>query len=83
MRSTTERPGRLAPVLAALGTVAVVVLLAGSVIGAILLEEPWPMLGIALLYLAFGVAVAAGVLAALVQRLREIRRGEEVDARKY
>ena len=83
MRSTTERPGRLAQVLAALGTVAVVVLLAGSVIGAILLEEPWPMLGIALLYLAFGVAVAAGVLAALVQRLREIRRGEEVDARKY
>ena len=36
-----------------------------------------------ILYAAGGVAVIGGVVAAMVQRLREIRRGEEADAKKY
>ena len=35
------------------------------------------------LYTLVGVILIAGVIAALVQRLREIKRGEEEDARKY
>ena len=59
MRSNTDRkPSRLAPVLAALGTILVV-------------------------FILVGLAVVGGVLAALIQRLREIKRGEEEDAKKY
>ena len=39
--------------------------------------------GIMILYAAGSVAVIGGVVAAMVQRLREIRRGEEADAKKY
>ena len=34
-------------------------------------------------YALLGLAVVAGVIAALCQRLREIKGGEEEDAKKY
>ena len=39
--------------------------------------------GVMALYGVVGLAVVGGVLAALIQRLREIKRGEEEDAKKY
>ena len=39
--------------------------------------------GIMAVYVLIGLAVIGGVLAAMVQRLREIAGGEEEDARKY
>lgn len=40
-------------------------------------------IGILVLYAGFILAVIVGVLLALRQRLREIERGEEEDAKKY
>ena len=42
-----------------------------------------PAVGVMALYGVVGLAVVGGVLAALIQRLREIKRGEEEDAKKY
>jgi crotonobetainyl-CoA:carnitine CoA-transferase CaiB-like acyl-CoA transferase len=82
--NTEKRPGRLAPVLAALGTVLVTALFTGSLLWVMAEEEPLPAsVGIMAVYAAAGAAVIVGVLAAMVQRLREIKRGEEQDAAKY
>ena len=83
MRNGTERK-RLAAIAAALAVAGVMLLLvlaaaaemAGTAAGLLDLVA----LGLCLL---LGLAVAVGVLAALCQRLREIRGGEEEDARKY
>ncbi len=85
MRGSTEKqPGHLAPVLAALGTVAVTVLFVGSLVWVMAQEGPVPAaVGMMIVYAAAGAAVIAGVIAALVQRLREIKKGEERDAAKY
>ena len=82
MRSNTDRkPSRLAPVLAALGTILVVFILVGTMLWAFLSAGGADT--IAALYGVVGLAVVGGVLAALIQRLREIKRGEEEDAKKY
>ena len=81
MRSNTDRkPSRLAPVLAALGTILVVFILVGTMLWAFLSAGGADTIagGVMDMY-----GVVGGVLAALIQRLREIKRGEEEDAKKY
>lgn len=80
-----QRPSRTVPILIAVGAEIVVFLLVGVPVGVILAsgEESLAALGIIALYALFGVAVTVGVMVALVQRLREIRRGEEEDAKRY
>ena len=80
MRSNTDRkPSRLAPVLAALGTILVVFILVGTMLWAFLSAGGADTIavGVMVLYGVVGLAVVGGVLAALIQRLREIKRGEE------
>lgn len=82
MRKSTK--GRGAVVVAALGTVVVVLLFFGSLLWVMLEEDPIPaVLGIMVVYGLLAVAIVIGVLRAMVQRLRELQRGEEEDARKY
>ena len=85
MRGSTERrSGALGAVIAATVTALVVVLFVGSLLWVMLEEGPVPAaVGIMVVYGLFGAAVVIGVFAAMVQRLREIRKGEEADARKY
>lgn len=84
MRSNTDRkPSRLAPVLAALGTILVVFILVGTMLWAFLSAGGADTIAVMALYGVVGLAVVGGVLAALIQRLREIKRGEEEDAKKY
>ena len=85
MRNNTEkRPGALGAVIAATATALIVVLFVGSLLWVMLEEGPVPAAaGIMVVYGIFGAAVVIGVFAALRQRLREIRKGEEADARKY
>lgn len=82
MQKSTK--GRGPVVVAALGTVVVVLLFFGSLLWVMLEEEPIPaVLGIMVVYGLLAVAIVLGVLRAMVQRLREMERGEEEDARKY
>ena len=82
--STKRRSGALGAVIAATATALIVVLLVGSLLWVMLEEGPVPAaVGIMIVYGIFGAAVVIGVFAAMVQRLREIRKGEEADARKY
>ena len=86
MRSNTEkRPARRAPVLAALATVAVVVIFVGTLLWTFLAAGGMDTIGVGIMavYVLIGLAVIGGVLAAMVQRLREIAGGEEEDAKKY
>ena len=86
MRDNSEKRGKkVAPLLCA----AVVVVFLGLFLGALLL----PLLDVGsgdggavvilILYALVLLAVIVGVVIALIQRLREIERGEEEDARKY
>ena len=71
-------------IVAALGTVVVALLFFGSLLWVMLEEEPIPaVIGIMAVYAILGIAIIVGVLCAMVQRLREIRGGEEEDAKKY
>ena len=80
MRSNTDRkPSRLAPVLAALGTILVVFILVGTMLWAFLSAGGADTIAVGVMAL-YGVV---GLAAALIQRLREIKRGEEEDAKKY
>ena len=82
MRKSTE--GRGPVIVAALGTVVVALLFFGSLLWVMLEEEPIPaVIGIMVVYGLLAVAIVAGVLYAMVQRLREIQGGEEDEARKY
>ena len=85
MRGNTDRRwGALGAVIAAAGTALVVVLFIGSLLWVMLEEGPVPAaVGIMIVYGLFGAAVGIGVFAAMFQRLREIRKGEEENARKY
>ena len=86
MRDNSEkRRKKVAPLLCA----EVVVVFLGLFLGALLL----PLLDVGsgdggavvilILYALVLLAVIVGVVIALIQRLREIERGEEEDARKY
>lgn len=62
----------------------VALLFFGSLLWVMLEEEPIPaVIGIMVVYGLLAVAIVAGVLYAMVQRLREIQGGEEDEARKY
>ena len=65
----------------------VVILFLGVLLGAMGLALLGPETGgaawILVLYAAVILAVIVGVAVALVQRLRELRRGEEDEAKKY
>ena len=82
--STKRRSGALGAVIAATATALIVVLFVGSLLWVMLEEGPVPAaVGIMVVYGILGAAVVIGVFAAMFQRLREIRKGEEADARKY
>ena len=84
MPQNTRRSGVRGAVLAAVGTALMVVIFVGSLLWTRVEEAPLPAaLGIMALYALLGAAVVMGVFAALVQRLREIKGGEEDEARKY
>ena len=85
MRGSTERrSGALGAVIAATVTALIAVLFVGSLLWVMLEEGPVPAaVGIMVVYGILGAAVVIGVFAAMFQRLREIRKGEEADARKY
>ena len=84
MRNNTKRK-RLAPVLCAGGAILFLTgLLALLACGLLDLgSEDGVAIGILVLYGVILLAMIAGVAAALIQRLRELDRGEEEDARKY
>ena len=82
MRKSTK--GRGAVIATALGTVVVALLFFGSLLWVMLEEEPIPaVIGIMVVYAVLGIAIIVGVLRAMVQRLREIRGGEEEDTKQY
>ena len=83
--ATDRRQKKRAPILCA----AVLVLLLGVFLGMVLLPLLWmgrDTAGVVTILLIYALAVAAvmaGVLAALRQRLREIDKGEEDEAKQY
>ena len=85
MQENTKKNKRLAPIVCALVAVALLGLLLAILVYPLL----WASYGeiIAVIFLAVYaliiVAIIGGILAAMVQRLREIEGGEEEDARKY
>ena len=85
MRKSTKRSsGALGAVIAATVIALAVVLFVGSLLWVMLEEGPIPAaVGIMIVYGILGAAAVIGVFAAMFQRLREIRKGEEADARKY
>lgn len=84
MRKNTRSSGRTAAIVAALGATAVVLLFFGSVLWVMLEEGPIPAaVGMMIVYAVLAAAIIISVLRAMVQRLREIKGGEEEDARKY
>ena len=89
MRKNTDKGHGLAGSIAVTVLVVLFVLLVLSVllqaIGPALpfLGELGAALGILLFYAAVILAVGVGVVAALIQRWREVRGGEEDEAKKY
>lgn len=85
MRKTTKGHGLLGSTLAALATAALALLFAGVVLAAYFGCGVFDAFtaGFTAVYVLFFLAVAAGVAAALVQRWREVRGGEEDEAKKY
>ena len=83
-KNTKRSSGALGAVLAATGTALVVILFIVSLLWTLLLEDAVPAAaGLMIVYGLFGAAVVIGVFAAMFQRLREIKGGEEDEARKY
>ncbi len=85
MRGNTERKKMAAPIII---TAAAVLLLAGALLSILFphISFSWGeavVTGFLVVYALVVVAIIAGVVAALCQRLREIKGGEEEDARKY
>lgn len=81
--NTDQKRKRTGAVLSALVVILFLVILLGVMGFALLAPEGAVELWILGLYAVIILAVIAGVAAALVQRLRELRRGEEEDAKKY
>ena len=83
MRNTTDKK-RGATACAALGIGFFVVILA-ILLFSLVAETcaDWVVWMVVLLYGAIILAVILGIAAALRQRLRELEKGEEEDARKY
>lgn len=84
MQKNTKPSGWWPVILIGVGTALVTVLFFGSLLWLMLEESPLPAVaGMALVYGLLALAVVVGVLFAMVQRLRELRRGEEQEAKKY
>ena len=85
MRNNTSRRARArGAVIAATVVALAVVLYIGSLLWVMLKEGAVPAaVGIMVVYGLLGAAVVIGVFVALRQRLREIKGGEEDEARKY
>ncbi len=85
MRSNTDNKKKIAPIAV---TAAVVLLLAGVLLWLVfpMIRLTWGATGATAFLLVYAlavIAVIAGIVAALRQRLREIEGGEEDDAKKY
>lgn len=82
MRKNTKK---LAPVLCAAIVVALLALYIVVILFTLFTESLGDMIGILVVVVATGIILAAiiGVLAALRQRMKEIDKGEEEDAKIY
>lgn len=80
-----RRRKKIAPLLCAGGAILVLGVYLGALLLPLLAEVSGHLLAAAflVLYVLVILAMIGGVIAALVQRLREIEGGEEEDARKY
>lgn len=84
MRKTTKGHGLPGSVLAAAAVAGVMLLLAGGLLlGYFGGETQGFATGFVVVYVLLLLAVAVGVIAALVQRWREVKGGEEDEAKKY
>lgn len=83
--NSDRRRKKIAPLLCAGGAILVLSIYLGVLLLPLLAEVGGHFLAAAflVLYALVVLAMIGGVIAALVQRLREIERGEEEDARKY
>ena len=82
MRKNTKK---LAPILCAAIVVALLALYIAVILFTLFTESLGDMIGILVVVVATGIILAAiiGVLAALRQRMKEIDKGEEEDAKIY
>ncbi|MGE4276305.1 MAG: hypothetical protein AB7E30_03895 [Lawsonibacter sp.] len=84
MRKTTKGHGLTGAVLAAVVVAAVMLLLAaGLLISYFGGESEAFETGLVVVYALVFLAIAVGVVVALIQRWREVRGGEEDEAEKY
>ena len=85
MRDNTKRNKRLAPIVCAVVAVAFMAVMLAVMIYPLLGDSYGNVAAVIFLgvYALIIVAVIAGILAALGQRLREIEGGEEEDAKRY
>lgn len=84
MRNNTNGHGLAGGAAAACGMVLLMVLTAGAVLADHFAGEGGGFeSALVILCAVLCLAVAGGVIAALVQRWKEVRRGEEDEARKY
>lgn len=83
--NSDRRRKKIAPLLCAGGAILGLSIYLGALLLPLLAEVGGHFLAAAflVLYALVVLAMIGGVIAALVQRLREIERGEEEDARKY
>ena len=83
--NSDRRRKKIAPLLCAGGAILVLGVYLGALLLPLLAEVGGHFLAAAflVLYALVVLAMIGGVIAAMVQRLREIERGEEEDARKY
>lgn len=85
MRKITKGHGLLGGTLTALAVAVLAVLFAFVLLAACFGcgFSNGLIIGITAVYVLLFLAVAGGVLAALIQRWREVKKGEEEEARKY
>ena len=84
MRKTTNGKGFAGAVVITILTAGFMFLLTGAMLAGYLGENPEPFATGVILFTAFlYLAVAVGVIVALLQRWKEIRGGEEDEAKKY
>ena len=85
MRKTTKGHGMVGAVVAAILIAGIVLLFTLVLVIGYFGEGSvgWTLTAVVLIYALAGLAIAGGIIAALIQRWREVRGGEEDEARKY